>query len=69
MAIFNTNLISGTAPNGVFRAFCKSKSDLTSPAAEAWEAGSLVICLNTDTDRRISKHVKLPDGTWNEVSD
>ena len=69
MAIFNANLVSGTQQHGVYRAFCESKDDLASPAAEAWEAGSLVVCLNTDGDRTISKHVKLPDGTWNEVSD
>lgn len=69
MAIFNPNLISGTAPNGVFRAFCESKSDLTSPACANWQPGSLVVCLNTAGDKKMTQHVKLPDGTWNEVSD
>lgn len=68
MAIFNANLVSGTAPDGVFRAFCETKADLASPACEAWRPGSLVVCLNTDVDNVISEHVKLPDGTWNEVA-
>lgn len=67
MAIFNANLISGTAPRGVFRAFCEEKDDLEAPACEAWAAGSLVVCLNTSGDKKLSKHVKLPDGTWHEV--
>lgn len=69
MAIFNANLISGQAPNGVFRAFCENKSDLNSPACAPWGAGSLVICLNKSVDRKLTEHVKLPDGTWNEVAD
>jgi len=69
MAIFNANLISGNKPNGVFRAFCEEKSDLTSPAAEPWAPGSLVICLNKSGDKKLTEHVKLPDGTWNEVSE
>ena len=68
MAIFNANLISGQAPKGVFRAFCESKSDLNSPACAPWAAGSLVICLNKSGDKVITEHVKLPDGTWNEVA-
>lgn len=69
MAIFYCNLISGNKPTGVFRAFCEAKSDLNSPACEAWAAGSLVICLNKSGDKVITEHVKLPDGTWLEVSD
>ena len=69
MAIFNANLISGNKPTGVFRAFCEEKSDLTSPACAAWAAGSLVVCLNKSGDKKITEHVKLPDGTWNEVAD
>ena len=69
MAIFNANLVSGIKPTGVFRAFCEAKSDLTSPACAAWAPGSLVVCLNTAGDKKLTKHVKLPDGTWNEVSD
>ena len=69
MAIFNANLISGTAPTGVFRAFCETKADLDSPACAEWAAGSLVVCLNKSSDRKITEHVKLPDGTWNEVAD
>ena len=68
MAIFNTNLISGTTPTGVFRAFCEEKTDLTSPACASWEAGSLVVCLNVSGDKKITKHIKLPNGTWNEVA-
>lgn len=69
MAIFNANLISGQAPNGVFRAFCEAKADLESPACETWAAGSLVVCLNKAGDKKLTEHVKLPDGTWNEVAD
>lgn len=69
MAIFNANLISGSAPGGIFRAFCENKNDLEDPAGKPWAAGSLVACLNTNGDRRITKHVKLPDGTWNEVAE
>lgn len=67
MAIFYANLISGNKPNGVFRAFCEEKSDLASPAAEVWAPGSLVICLNKSGDKKLTEHVKLPDGTWHEV--
>lgn len=67
--IFNCNLISGSSPTGVFRAFCEEKSDLTSPACAAWEAGSLVVCLNVSGTKKTSKHIKLPDGTWNEVAE
>lgn len=69
MAIFNANLISGVAPTGVFRAFCETKADLESPACASWSDGSLVVCLNKDVDRKLTKHIKLPDGTWNEVAD
>lgn len=68
MAIFNANLISGIAPSGVFRAFCEEKTDLTSPACETWQAGSLVVCLNTAGDKKPTEHIKLPDGSWNEVA-
>lgn len=67
MAIFYANLISGNKPSGVFRAFCEEKSDLASPAAEVWAPGSLVICLNKSGDKKLTEHVKLPDGTWHEV--
>lgn len=67
MAIFNTSLQSGAAPYGVFIAFCESPEDLDSPAAAAWAAGSVVICLNNSGDKKPTTHVKLPDGTWNEV--
>ncbi len=67
MAIFNANLISGVKPSGVFRAFCEDKSDLTSPACAAWAEGSLVICLNKSGDKKLTEHVKLPDGNWHEV--
>lgn len=69
MAIFNTNLVSGAGPRGVYRAFCETKDDLESPACAAWGPGSLVVCLNTDGDKKRTKHVKLPDGTWNEVAE
>ena len=69
MALFNCNLVSGRAPRGVFRAFCEEKSDLTSPACAEWDAGSLVVCLNKSGDKKITEHIKLPDGTWNEVAD
>lgn len=69
MALFNCNLISGNKPTGVFRAFCEEKSDLTSPACAAWAAGSLVVCLNKSGTKKITEHIKLPDGTWNEVAD
>lgn len=68
MAVFNANLVSGQAPAGVFRAFCEEKSDLNSPACADWLPGSLVVCLNKSGDKTISKHIKLPDGTWNEVA-
>ena len=68
MAIFNANLISGQAPKGVFRAFCEAKADLNSPACSEWLPGSLVICLNKAGDKKITEHVKLPDGSWNEVA-
>ena len=68
MAIFNPVLKSGKTPDGVFCAFCENKSDLTSPAAAAWSAGSVVVCLNTSGDKKPTVHVKLPDGTWNEVA-
>lgn len=68
MAIFNPNLISGNQQRGVYRAFAESKDDLESPACASWQPGSLVVCLNTDVDNAISEHVKLPDGTWNEVA-
>lgn len=69
MAIFNVNLISGNKPTGVFRAFCEAKADLDSPACAAWAAGSLVVCLNKAGDKKITEHIKLPDGTWNEVAE
>ena len=69
MAIFNASLQSGKAPTGVFVAFCEAKADLTSPAAEPWAAGSVVICLNKAGDKKPTTHVKLPDGTWNEVAE
>lgn len=67
MAIFNASLQSGTAPDGVFVAFCESSDDITSPATDCWAAGSVLVNLNTDEDSRPTTHVKLPDGTWNEV--
>ena len=67
MAIFNASLQSGAAPYGVFVAFCEEKADLGSPAAAAWAAGSVVICLNKSGDKKPTTHIKLPDGTWNEV--
>ena len=69
MAIFNAVLKSGNAPDGVFSAFCEAKADLTSPAAAPWAAGSVVVCLNKAGDRKPTTHVKLPDGTWNEVAE
>jgi len=68
MAIFNATLKSGTGPSGVYSAFCEIKDDLTAPAAEAWGEGSVVVCLNTDSGGAVSVHVKLPDGSWNEVA-
>lgn len=68
MAIFNATLISGTGPTGVYKAFCESKEDLALPAAEAWGAGSTVVCLNTAGDKAPTIHTKLPDGTWNEAA-
>ena len=69
MAIFNCNLISGVAPTGVFRAFCEAKADLDSPACAVWSEGSLVVCLNKAGDKKPTTHIKLPDGTWNEVAE
>ena len=69
MAIFNTNLISGSSPYGVFRAFCEEKTDLQAPACACWKPGSLVVCLNTDGDGKATFHVKLPDGSWQEVAE
>lgn len=68
MAIFNATLKSGAGPSGVYSAFCETKADLADPAAEAWGEGSAVVCLNIDSDRVPSVHVKLPDGSWNEVA-
>ena len=77
MAIFNATIQSGAGPCGVYVAFCEDKEDLTAPAAEAWGEGSTVVCLNTKIggvkrDQSVpsvpSIHVKLPDGSWNEVS-
>ncbi len=68
MAIFNAALKSGCGPTGVYSAFCESKDDLNEPAAEAWGEGSTVVCLNTDAGRVPTVHVKLPDGSWNEVA-
>ena len=68
MAIFNATLQSGNGPSGVFSAFCESKTDLTAPAAAAWGEGSTVVCLNADAGRVPTVHVKLPDGSWNEVA-
>ena len=68
MAIFNCNLISGVAQNGVYRAFCEEKTDMTSPACETWEAGSMIVCLNVSGDKKPTKHIKLPNGAWNEVT-
>lgn len=67
MAIFNATLKSGDGPSGVYSAFCESKTDLAAPAAEAWGAGSTVVCLNTDAGSVPTVHVKLPGGSWNEV--
>lgn len=67
MAIFNATIKSGAGTNGVYSAFCEGKADLEEPAAAAWGAGSVVVCLNTNTDRVPSVHVKLPDGSWSEV--
>ena len=68
MAIFDAVLIGGQGPTGKYKAFCESKADLEEPAAEAWGEGSTVVCLNTDAGRVPSVHVKLPDGSWNEVA-
>lgn len=68
MAIFNASLQSGKTPDGVFCAFCEEPADITSPATDCWAAGSVIVCLNTDSDNTPSIHVKLPDGTWNEVA-
>lgn len=67
MAIFNASLVSGKAPDGVFRAFCETSADITSPATDAWADGSVLVCLNTDDDDVPTVYVKLPDGSWNEV--
>lgn len=67
MAIFYPSLVSGKTPDGVFRAFCETSSDITSPATDCWAAGSVLVNLNTNTDDVPTVHVKLPDGTWNEV--
>ena len=68
MAIFNATIKSGTGPCGVYSAFCESKEDLTAPAAAAGGEGSTVVCLNTAAGRVPTVHVKLPDGSWNEVA-
>lgn len=68
MAIFYATIQSGAGPGSVYSAFCESKDDLTAPAAEAWGEGSTVVCLNTDAGRVPTTHVKLPDGSWNEVA-
>ena len=68
MAIFNATLQSGKTPDGVFTAFCETTEDLEAPAAEAWDKGSVIVCLNTDGDKVPATYVKLPDGTWSEVS-
>lgn len=67
MAIFNATLKSGSGPSGVYSAFCEEQDDLNEPAAEDWGAGSVVVCLNTDGDKKPTVNVKLPDGRWNEV--
>lgn len=67
MAIFNATLKSGSGPSGVYSAFCEEQDDLDAPAAEAWGAGSVAVCLNTDVDNKPTIHVKLPDGRWSEV--
>lgn len=67
MAIFNASLKSGNKPNGVFCGFCETSADITTPATDVWAAGSVLVCLNTNTDDKPTVHVKLPDGTWNEV--
>lgn len=68
MSIFNATLISGTGPTGVYKAFCETKADLESPAADAWGPGSAVVCMNTDIDEKPTGHVKLPDGSWTGTS-
>lgn len=65
MAIFGAKLISGEAPNGVFKAFAETQSDFESPALEAWDQASVIVCLNVDTkDKTPSAHVKRPNGSW-----
>lgn len=67
MAIFNASLQSGKTPDGVFVGFCETAADITDPATDVWAAGSVLVCLNTDTDSKPTIYVKLPSGTWNEV--
>ncbi len=67
MAIFNATLKSGKTPDGVFCGFCETAADITTPATDAWAAGSVLVCLNTSTTDVPTTYVKLPDGTWNEV--
>lgn len=68
MAIFNASLKAGQKPNGVFCGFCETSADITDPATDVWAAGSVLVCLNTDGDNVPTVYVKLPSGSWNEVS-
>lgn len=69
MAIIRKDLRSGQGPTGTYDAICENATDFdTEEGLPMWAPGSVMVCLNLDTDREATIHIKGSEGTWTEVT-
>lgn len=67
MAIIRRELQGRSGITNLFDGICESTEDLQSEEAQGWVMGSMMACLNTDTNNRVSFYTKDRSGTWREV--
>lgn len=67
MAIIRRELQGRSGVANLFDGICETADDLDSEEAQAWVMGSMMACMNTDTNNNVSFWFKDADGTWREV--
>lgn len=67
MAIIRRELQGRSGVANLFDGICETADDLDSEEAQGWVGGSMMACLNTDTNGKLSFHVKDGEGSWREV--